>query len=215
MNLDDLRDWFAGEDCVVVACGPSASPKRRVVKNGKANIQKIAYQHHWTFACNRSTPFCSPDFAACFEPPRDKDVWNHIRANTPPFVFGHHAHGSPRKVMVNKPLTAAQIIGKPWGDRPTETVAQSTFYAICIAFALGFETVGVVGLDHVGNTPFGKAHDNGARFTKNVKHDKRYGQVAEWAVTMGRRLLNLSDCSSLERIPFGTWDDIRPKRRER
>lgn len=141
-----LRGWFAGEDALVVAPGPSAH---------KVNPVDIA--DRWVIACNRAVDFCWPhtDLAVCFEPFVDP-CWEVMRAASPPMVFAHlnknRAGKAPHPRIVQVPTKNVRSWFRPADDPAQELwCPQSPFWGTAIASWLGFERVGLVGVDWSGD----------------------------------------------------------------
>ena len=182
----------------MVGCGPSADPSATY------------YADYWTVGCNRSVRFCRPDFAICVEPPRDREVWGAIRDSSPLVVFSHVAtrrDGTrlhPRVVAFDETVNAARDV-RPWltgcssdPDDPLR-LEQSPFYAAAAAALLGFERIGLVGVDLTAD----RYGDNTMR-----KSEAAWSRLNR--ITNGR-IVNLSSQSRLEAIPRAELDEIRPK----
>ena len=154
-------------------------------------------------ACNRSIPFASPDFACIMEPMRDP-IWKQIadHLHSPMAIFGHHLRGGPRKIEFNRDLTTFLDCPSIGALR----LGQSAFWAAGVALHLGFETVGLVGVDITPDRFNNEAH------LREVQ--EAYRRLNETAENMGRKLINLNPESHLSTVPFGSWSDIRPKHRE-
>lgn len=203
MNLDSLRGWMKGEDCVVVGCGPSAEPHRW---EGPTSTPR--WQDHWTIGCNRAVTFCSPDFAVCVEPRRDHEVWNIMREVSPLIVFSHIDKPHPRAVLIGSKDVRAWLgydrspcdgsIAEPIG--PPLRLGQSPFYAAAVAILLGFETIGLIGVDLTED-----------RWPNPHKENEAWGRLAEVAKALGSRIVNLNPESRLETVPAGQWEEVRCK----
>lgn len=213
MNLDTLRNWMAGNDCVVVGCGPSAYAE--YTHTAAASMQQqVPVPRCWTIACNRAVTFASPDFAVCVEPHRDKTIWN-IMAEAPVFaVFSHvtpeHIH--PRGAKKIHPrfvhITCSDVL--QWIDiapllddgKRRLRLGQSTFWALAVAIVLGFETIGVIGLDLT---------EDRFKDKQLATSEDAYGRLRTIAESMGRRIINLNPESRLKALPSGTWEEVRRK----
>lgn len=192
MRFIDLKNWMLGEDCVVVGCGPSANPVS----------PPAPYHLHWTLGSNRSVGFCDPDFAVSVEPIRS-GIWAEIKPRAPLVNFCQHGKGMPRTVQFE--LDAAKWLPVPQ-RAPTcprsLRLGQSTFWGIALALYLGFERVGVVGLDLTPD-----------RYAPHqlIEPEEAYDRLLETADQMGRRIFNLNPESHLQALPSGEWDEVRPK----
>ena len=201
MNLQDLRGWMKGEDCIVVGCGPSVSDKQF---DGRRPWQ--TYEEHWTIACNRSVRFASPDFAVCMEPKREAECWGVVRAANPLVVFSHQP-SSPRTAPRIVQIESRDVM--QWLDPvpPGETweplrISQSPFYAIALSAHLGFETIGVIGVDL---TP--DRFDQRALETS----EKAYGRLRTVVEALGSRIVNLNPDSNLGALEKGPWSEVKTK----
>ena len=182
-TVDEMR--YGGSDCVVVAGGPSARTEKHHPN----------YMAHWTIGCNRAVEFCRPDFAACFEPRKDTDVWACVKARPIPWVLSHITRDHPRLL-----LTPSKEDMKITGNAPL-TFGQSPFYSMVAAVLMGFDTIGVLGLDMT-------------RDRYNYKlglEEAAYEGVCEFAKAQGSRIINLNPDSRLQAIPTGTWQEVRRK----
>ena len=203
MQLNDLRNWMTGEDCVVVGCGPSAQEVARDCPKGWEGD----YAPHWTLACNRSVEFAQPDFAVCVEPARDP-LWKLIRQHAPLIVFSHiwdNRYGV-------RPLSRMVKIGSknvldwltPGHTNPAAlTLAQCPFFATACAVLLGFETIGLIGVD--------MTNDETHTWPNVDRENLAYGRLADVASSMGSRISNLSPTSRLTSIPHGSWEEVNRK----
>jgi len=195
--LDDLRGWMKGEDCVVVGCGPSAH-------DDALWDLTYAYQTRWLIACNRAVTWCDPDFAVCVEPRRDKAMWKIINDSSPLIVFSHIDKPHPRAVLIGSKDVQEWVhpsgpLPEAFSDTPLR-LGQSPFYAAAVAILLGFETIGLIGVDMTKD-----------RYPNVKGHNAAYARLAAIGEAMGSRLINLSTASRLESIPQGTWDEVRTK----
>jgi len=194
-----------GEDALVVACGPSATPDA-LVQTGPGLWESVSSlcRKHWTLSCNRSIPRVATDFGVVFEPGRDS-VWEDVKRRPPMMTFGHHARGCPRKVEVisrdvSKWLPEADHEGR------SLRLGQCPFWAAGIALWMGFETVGLIGVDITPDRFNNKAH--------LFEVEEAWGRLAKLAEKMDRKLVNLNPETYLKAVPLGKGSDIRPKRRE-
>jgi hypothetical protein len=185
------------------------------------------YDEHWTIACNRAVTFSSPDFAVCIEP-FINPIWPIMREANPPLVFSHICKDrrgkQPFPRIVQMPGKDVREWLTPEEYRCGESVkrmrsegvmdwqhdltlpaeplklGQSPFYAAAFAILMGFETVGLIGVDLTED-----------RYPDVRGPNRVYGRLAKIAETLGSRLVNLSPDSRLESIPQGTWQEIRTK----
>lgn len=185
MKFGDLRNWFRGEDAVVVGCGPSSG----------------GGGPRWTFGCNRAANDWSTDFGICVEPARDP-AWKSLKKTATPFVFTHQpvVRGrGPHPRMVQVPGTDVTKWFEPFeGDRLW--LGQSPFYGAAVAAYLGFETVGLIGVDLTED-----------RYPDAARPSKAYCRLRDLLEQQGTRLVNLSPASRLEGIEKADWDVIRSK----
>ncbi len=210
MKLDDLRGWMAGTDCVVVGCGPSAD----TAYGCNDPIQYgFVRGRHWTIACNRAViRFPDPDFVVCVEPRRDATIWNLIREYPSLFVFSHIDKPHPRAVLIGSKDVADWLldVDQQWvyiletapagvAYKPLR-LGQSPFYAASVATLLGFETIGLIGVDLTED-----------RYPDVSRPNEAYGRLAKIAEGLGSRIVNLSPKSRLDSIPKAGWEEIRTK----
>ena len=205
MNLSALRDWMTGEDCVIVGCGPSA--RRGVMMPANFTGKKIEYPAHlvyeklWTIGCNTSVPFCSPDFVVCVEPPRDTAMWELMRKANPLILFSHiEMKDIPRVVKIDCANVREWLT--PNDPRPDDTLrlGQSPFFAAAVAIHLGFETIGLIGVDLTED-----------RYPDLRRPNKAWGELAAIATGQGSRIINLNPESRLETVEKGGWEEIKSK----
>lgn len=190
-TVDEMRLLFGGSDCAIVAGGPSSKGA------GPSSTDELHanYMAHWTIGCNRAVEFCRPDLAACFEPRKDLDVWAVIKACPIPWVLSHISRDHQRLV-----LTPSKEDMKIAANAPLE-FGQSPFYSMVSAVLMGFDTIGVIGLDMT-------------RDRYNFKlglEEAAYEGVCEFAESQGSRIINLNPDSRLQAIPKGGWEEIRGK----
>jgi len=211
MNFGALRGWMAGEDCCVVGCGPSASTESEWDFT-------YDYQNRWTIGCNRAVTFCQPDFALCVEPTHDKAMWGTmdpprggtmsggIMRDAAPFVvFSHipatHSRLAGIRVVEIGPKKDIRLWFDPASTKPHALrLSQSSFYAAACAIWLGFETIGLIGVDLTED-----------RYPDPVPANEAYGRLAELGAEHGSRLVNLNPDSRLTTVPQATWDKVRAK----
>lgn len=214
MNLDSLRNWMSGEDCVVVGCGPSARSNgdvsstphaAKIWEDGPCDTRQFRWfqekaDSYWTIGCNRSVIYCSPNFAVCIEPSRDKSCWNVVAETSPFIVFTHIERPHPRAVLIPSKDVRTWFSGgiEPEGDRLR--LSQSPFFATAAAVLLGFETIGLIGIDLTED-----------RWPDVRVENEAYGRLAELASGLGSRIINLNPDSRLTALPMGTWEEIGPK----
>lgn len=200
-TLSGMRNWWKGSDCVVVGGGPSAEAEDYWVHHDDTGRGWTRYDQRWTIACNRSVSFCSPDFAACFEPRHDDkneekgDVWPLVKAAGVPFVLSHIPRDHPRCVLAPAKETMRQATVAPSG------FGQSVFFATYCAIMLGFETIGLIGLDLTRD-----------RYPAKLDREEvAYAGLRLFANEQDCRLINLNPQSRLTSIPTGSWEEVRRK----
>ena len=197
MNLDVLRGLMRGEHCLIVAPGPSASyvPQERYVSS-------------WTIGCNRAVSICAPDFAVCVEPPNDRDCWSIIAAASPLFVFSHHEKRHPRVVLINNRDALPDLgLPTPKNDKGAPLYLRfgsSVFYATVAALVLGFERIGLIGVDL---DP--KPRNYAPAFVDAF--NAAFVSLDEIACARGQRIVNLNLESRLVAVEKVTWDTMRRK----
>jgi len=191
MAFADWRGLFSGADCVVVGCGPSAA--------GVAGLCEPL----WTIACNRSVQLVRSDFAVCVEPFVSR-LWPVMRAAGVPFVFAHICEDRrgrrphPRIVQFDS-KNVLDWFAPERTDRSSELwCAMSPFWAAAVGAWLGFERVGVIGVDLTED-----------RYP-DVRRENAAWQALRNLVIGRTTILNLSRCSRLD-ILGGHWTDFRPK----
>ena len=200
-TLESMRGWWAGSDCVVVGGGPSAAVSRLRHEEFSGS--------YWTIGCNRAATFAYTDFAACFEPRKDRDVWEVAKASSATFLLSHIPRDHPRTILTGPKMDVVSWIDRstPRIDRhPTEKgqmwLGQSTFCALAAVLVLGFEIIGVIGLD-LSEDRFGK---------RLLRQSERcYSGLLQIAKARGRRIINLNPHTRLQAFPLGGWDEVRTK----
>lgn len=203
MELDDLRGWMKGEDCVVVGCGPSARPDH--LPGG--SCWNEAYEDRWTLGCNRMIPNCEADFAVCVEPPRDKQLWKIVKDSSPLIVFTHLESTPTGRKVHPRAVTFSSKDVRLWLNPGVEfdrdrrvRLGQSPFYAAALAVLLGFRTIGLIGVDLSQN-----------RFPNVTPSNVAWQRLAILATGLGSSIVNLNPDSRLETIPKDSWTAIRTK----
>ena len=208
MRFEEWKGWFHGCDAVVGGCGPSA---RRLLET--QDIARPTFTHggacvvdRWSLVCNRmAAEIYDPDFAVCLEPPRDK-CWQVVKDTTAPVVFSHILRGK----RGNQPHPRiCQIPGQnvyewfdqetPDGEKPLH-LGQSAFYAAAIAGYLGFETIGLIGVDLTAD-----------RWVDATPPSRAWCRLRDSLAEAGHRLVNLSPDSRLEGIEKAPWSEVRCK----
>ena len=194
-TLSGMRNWWKGSVCVVVGGGPSAMICYPDMPT------RSEYANHWTIGCNRSVSFCQPDFAACFEPRKDDqhpergEVWELIQAASVPFVLSHITRDHPRCILTPSKDAMREAAGT------TARFGQSPYFAVYCAIMLGFETVGIIGVDLTRD-----------RYPRKLQlEEKCYAGLRRFAGSQGCRLINLNPRSRLTVIERGTWGEVRRK----
>lgn len=202
VRLEDLRGWMKGEDCVVVGCGPSAGADPLMLERCDA---------HWTISSNRSVTFCAADFAVCVEPYRDKEMWKIIADANPLFVFTHlvtkqdGTKPHPRAVYMSSKDVRTWLfpdveLDDIEGRENRVRLGQCPFYAAAVAILLGFETIGLIGVDYTKD-----------RFPDVAPSNEAWRKLAILAEELGSHIVNLNPDSRLETIPKTTWEEVRTK----
>lgn len=224
LEIQHVRNLMRGEDCVVVGAGPSAMTDHEAAKvwtDGAYGTRtywrfpEVADQY-WTIGCNRAVRRCSPDFAVCVEPSGD-GVWSIIRQYAPLITFGHHDRGTPRKIVFERNLRDwLPSEADPAADRsklrheerkrvtPSLRLGESSFYAVAVAAWLGFERIGLLGVDHNG-----QRYKQASAFREETA--TAWGRLLPIVDSMGSSLINLNPDSELPHVRKGSWDDIRTK----
>lgn len=199
-TLESMRGWWAGSDCVVVGGGPSAIDRcHKIIASGGAGYMPT-FNDHWTIGCNRACRFASPDFAACFEPRKDTDVWDVVIASSATFILSHIPRDHPRTI-----LTPSKDDLRDTAKAPAH-FGQCPFFAIACAIRLGFQTIGVIGLDLTEDR-----YPRTRRTTEWKTSEEAYHALAIYAVVHGSRLINLNPQTKLQAIPIGSWAEVRRK----
>lgn len=208
MKFHHLKNWHRGNDCVLVGGGPSAAPE--APGRGPDPVCETI-RSRWIMACNRADAWNvnylaehTPDFVVIIDAITNP-VWEDIKPwNAPTYFTPHTPDGRypPRTVQVgnfegreNAPDHPDDLL-----RLPTMFVEQCPFYAIAIACYLGFETVGVIGVDFTED-----------RFPKVDGLNRAYAQMVELYQGLGHRIINLSPDSRCDGIPQGSWEEIRTK----
>ena len=184
-----------------------AAQARGVVVADATDVEAVGPRSRWTLACNRAVSLASPDFGVCLEPFRDA-AWPIMRKANPLICFSHICtdrlgkKAFPRTVKIKSKDVMQWFPGVP--ERPdgkrTLTVGQAPFFAIACALWLGFETIGIIGVDLTED-----------RYPDPTPFDVGYGHLNTIARSLKSRLLNLNPESRLTAIPKGTWEEIRTK----
>lgn len=193
MNLGDLRGWMRGQDCLVVAPGPSS-----------LDVPQIDYASHWTVGCNRALPYCQADFALCREPQRNP-CWRVVKAAAPLITFTHLGPERRARTVFVPPdvrvlFNDARFVTEGAIEGPI-TLEMSPFWAAAIAAVLGFETIGIVGVD------LGKSRYPDPRFLDQC--NEAWERLASMAGDA--HIVNLNRASRLRALPFADMDVIRRK----
>jgi len=194
MNFGAWRNWFRGEDCVVVAPGPSSHDPQAF----------DFYCQVWTIACNRAVTYAAAELAVCVEPFRDP-MWPILRASSPMVVFSHLCENRrgqrPHPRIVKFP--DKDIL--PWFDetRPGDPLwcAMSPFWGVAVATFLGFDLVGIIGVDLLDPERWVDIH----------REQRHWKDLVDLAERKGTRVIQLNPKSALEVVPVGSWDEIRKK----
>ena len=79
-------------------------------------------------------------------------------------------------------------------------LGQSPFFAAAVAIHLGFETIGLIGVDLTED-----------RYPDVSRENESWRRLAELAGRLGSRLVNLSPTSRLETVTKGDWTDVRKR----
>ena len=174
---------MAGEHCLVVAPGPSAM-----------STPTWRYRAHWTIGCNRAVTFCEPDFAVCVET-RKNICWRVIEAHQPLFTFSHISNGPARCLRIWSDLSL-------WLEHSPKKLwlGMSPFYGAAVAILLGFERIGLIGVDLTD----AKYRDPVAQ----ADWEDCWGKLMGIAEAHGKTLVNLNPKSRLAAVPAGAWKDM-------
>jgi hypothetical protein len=167
------------------------------------------FHRNWTIGCNRSVSFSHPDFGVCIEPFVDP-LWKLMRQAAPFAVLSHICEDRrgnrphPRIVKMLGKDVAQWVTDKP-AELPQDSthpliMGQSPFYAIAFAVMLGFETIGVIGVDLTED-----------RYPDPTPASKGYARLGKVAKHLGSRVINLNPDSRMTGLEFGEWKEIRPK----
>lgn len=177
MKFELLHDLMRGEHALVVAPGPSA-----------LRVSQDYFEGHWTFGCNRAVAFCRPDFAVCVEPARDR-VWSVIRASRPTLVFTHTDRVKvARAVHIDRDLVTYFNT-----ERTQLRLGMSPFYGTAVAMLMGFDRIGLVGVDLDGNERF--SNPNFQR-----EWEDKWGELNRIAIERGQDIVNLNTRSKLQAV---------------
>jgi len=188
VNMESLKGHMAGQDCLVVGCGPTACPSF-----GEP------VQDFWTIGCNRSIPTWKTDFGLCIEVKQDP-IWKSLQKHPCAFLFTHHTRDiAPRNVYFPANRDVREWMDGYSGPREIR-LAQSTFYAAAIAAWLGFETIGLLGVD--------LSED---RYPEVGEENRVWGMLGDLLGSKGHRLLNVSRHSRLKSVPYAPLAEVRRK----
>ena len=189
MKLDDLRDWMKGEHALVVAPGPSS-----------LEVPAERYKSHWTIGCNRALPYCDPDFAVCIEP-RKNPCWRVVHAASPLITFTHltEDHSKFRRTV----FMSTDVSKWLFHDPEPLFLGMSPFFATAVGILLGFERIGLVGVDL-----YRSRYPDPAAQTEWEAAWTRLRSVAEAYDTV---LCNLNPRSRLQAIMKSGWETMERK----
>lgn len=82
----------------------------------------------------------------------------------------------------------------------TLRLGQSPFYAVAVAAHLGFETVGLIGVDYTED-----------RWPDVAGINRTWETLLGVVGDMGTKVVNLSPASRLTAVPQGRWEEVRTK----
>jgi hypothetical protein len=193
VKFNDWRDFFSGEDAVVVAPGPSS----------KAPDIYDQLKTRWTLVCNRAVTYVSVDIGICVEPFRDK-VWPIMRSAAPMVVFSHLCQDRrgrqpfPRIVEFPSKDVLSWFAPRRVGVDPPLWAAMSPFWATAVASWLGFETIGLIGVDL----------NDGSRWHMVTRENHQWERLLD---LLPSKVVNLSKESRLTAVLQGDFEDIRNK----
>lgn len=194
MKFSDFRDLFRGEHCVVVAPGPSSR---------EPEFQGF-YRSRWTIGCNRAVKYCDPDFALCVEPFRDP-IWPIMRESTAALVFSHLCKDrrgrQPHPRIVE--FSSKNVLDWFRPDREDRKqglwCAMSPFWGVAVAAWLGFDVVGLVGVDLTPD-----------RYHEVWRENEKWSGLID-VIPETTQVVNLSPRSRLNAVGKGLPDQINIK----
>ena len=189
------RNWFRGEDAIVVAPGPSS----------REPGWSEAYRSHWTIGCNRAVGYCEPDVAVCVEPFVDT-IWRTIRACSAATVFSHLCKDrrgrQPHPRIAQFPTKNVAAWFDP-GTTDDLQCAMSPFWAAGVACWLGFSRVALIGVDLTKD-----------RWPDPWRENRKWAALRQLLEAQGTFLFNLNPASRLEAIPAPQFLRLRGKAHE-
>jgi len=191
MKFHDLHLWHRGSDCVVVGGGPSAA---------------TGWLTRWTIGCNRAATTTDADYAIAIDA-YDDPVWEEMKPYTAPVYFtgrDPETCPAPRAVQIGNFPEAEEMQLRRDGVQllhvPPQFIPQCPFYAIAVAAYLGFETIGVIGVDLTED-----------RWPEVDGINTTYEMMVDTCRKQGSRVINLNPESRCTGIPAGEWDEVREK----
>jgi len=210
VKFHDLHNWHRGSDCVVVASGPSADPGVYTTPEDQEECYVFPmaadYAERWTLGTNRAATFCHPDYAIAIDP-YDDPVWAEMQPYTAPVYFTGRDPATcpaPRAIQIGNFAEAEELQLRRDGHMllhvPVQSIAQCPFFALSVAAYLGFETIGVIGVD--------LSED---RWPDVTRINETYALMVETCKKQGSRVINLSPESRCTGIPAGKWEEVRGK----
>ena len=208
MDWNAWKGAMRGRDCLVFGDGPSTHDL----------ASRQWFGGFWRIACNRAVRVIDPDFAVCVEPPRrDRELWREILDAGAVATFTKQdmaAKWWPGVVLIENGLARSQqrVIDdfRTWvGPEPRQfggehlKAQMSPAWAVGVAAHLGFETVGLVGVDLTGD-----------RWGDLSRWEERWAELVKLCAAAGTRVIQCSAASNLKAVPFvpNPFDEIRRRR---
>lgn len=188
MNIDAWKDWMRGQDCIVVAPGPSS-----------LEMPTDVYETHWTIAVNRALPYARADIGVCIERDNRDVCWRIVEANPPIITFSQSHKGRQGICFIDMDLSV-------WLEDDGQGVLRlpmSPFYAAAVGVHMGFERIGLIGVDLY------KAQYPSERF--KVEWEEAWTRLALIAERRDCLIRNLNPASRLDCIPKGKLDELHAK----
>lgn len=188
MKIEDWKDWMRGRHAIVVAPGPSS-----------LEVSPHIYEAHWTIAVNRALPYARADFAVCIERDNRDVCWRVVDACAPLVTFSQTKKGKPGICFIDMDLRQW-----PLNDgMGLLRLPMSPFYAAAVGTWLGFERIGLIGVDLY------KAQYPSERF--KAEWEEAWGRLVKIASECGTEVVKLNHASRLDAVPKGEWESLHEK----